>query len=250
MKTIAIFNNKGGVAKTTTVINVAYTLSNTMEKKILIIDCDGQQNASRFFSDNISRLGIEHSIITSAASPVHSLSHTRYKNIDILTSTSDMNECASFFNELRAEEKNYNMTKIKNYLKYSDYDYVFLDMPPTLNCITEQLLSISDGVIVPVELGTFAIQGIAKVTETINKVNASFIGCFISKFDVHNRADNELKQLLSSTLGNKIFDTVIPYSNIIRNSINYRLTAFEYMHWLSPTKKYIDLTKEIIRKVG
>ena len=81
-------------------------------------------------------------------------------------------------------------------------------------------------------------------------VLVAFIGCFISKYDKKNKADEELKKLLEKNLGNKVFSTVIPYSNIIRNSINYKMTAYEYMHWLSPAKKYVELTEEIIRKVG
>ena len=161
----------------------------------------------------------------------------------------DMNRCAEQFQSLSEAEREKNISKLSCF--WSDqYDYVLLDLPPALNSLTEQLIGITDGVIVPVELGSFAIQGIAKVTETINRVGAAFIGCFISKYDKKNKADEELKKLLENNLGNKVFSTVIPYSNIIRNSLIYKMTAYEYMHWLSPAKKYVELTEEIIRKVG
>ena len=160
-----------------------------------------------------------------------------------------MNRCAERFQSLSEAEREKNLSKLSGF--WSDqYDYVLLDLPPALNSLTEQLIGITDGVIVPVELGSFAIQGIAKVTETINRVGAAFIGCFISKYDKKNKADEELKKLLENNLCNKVFSTVIPYSNIIRNSINYKMTAYEYMHWLGPAKKYVELTEEIIRKVG
>lgn len=249
MKSIAFYNNKGGVAKTTSVLNVAYIIGEVYKCKVLVVDCDGQQNASRFFADTISDTGIDSVLINSSVSPTESLSHTRYENIDILTSTSEMNVCAERFTGLNATEKERNISKLKSFWN-EQYDYVLLDLPPALNGLTEKLISTTDGVIVPIELGSFAIQGIAKVTDTINKVGASFIGCFISKYDKKNKADEELKKLLSSNLGNKLFNTVIPYSNIIRNSISYKMTAYEYMHWLGPAKKYVELTEEIIRKVG
>ena len=248
MKSIAFFNNKGGVSKTTTVLNIAYILGEVYKRKVLVVDCDGQQNASRFFADKLSENGIEKALINAAVSPKEALSPTRYEHIDILTSTPDMNRCAEQFHSLSEAEREKNLSKLSG-LWSEQYDYVLLDLPPALNSLTEQLIGITDGVIVPVDLGSFAIQGIAKVTETINHVGAAFIGCFISKYN-KNKADDELKLLLNNNLGNKVFSTVIPYSNIIRNSINYKMTAYEYMHWLSPAKKYVELTEEIIRKVG
>ena len=248
MRSIAFFNNKGGVSKTSTVINVAYILGEVYDRKVLVVDCDGQQNASRFLADEINNTGIETVLTDKTVSPDSLLTATRYENIDVLTSTSEMNNCCEKFHSLDTSEQEHNLKKLSDFWK-EKYDYVLLDLPPALNELTESLIGITDGVIVPVELGTFAIQGIAKVTETINKTGTSFIGCFISKFDKKNKADFELKKLLEKNLGSKVFETVIPYSNIIRNSLIYRVTAYEYMHWLTPARKYVELTEELIRKV-
>lgn len=249
MKSIAFFNNKGGVSKTTTALNVAYILGQVYKRKVLVVDCDGQQNASRFLADNISEIGLESVLTDYAISPESALSETRYDNINVLTSTPEMNRCTEKFQQLDDTEIINNLTKIIRFWE-EKYDYVLLDLPPALNSLTEAIISITDGVIVPVELGTFAIQGIAKVTDTITKLNTAFIGCVITKYDRKNKADEELKKLLENNLGDKIFNTAIPYSNIIRNSMNYKLTAYEYMHWLNPAKKFVELTEEIIRKVG
>lgn len=249
MKSIAFYNNKGGVAKTTTVLNVAYIIGEVYKRKVLVVDCDGQQNATRFLADECGDRGIESVLVNAEVAPTEALSKTRYENIDVLTSSPDMNTCVERFVGLSSDEKEKNIRKLKSFWN-EKYDYVLLDLPPALNGLTEQLISITDGVIVPIELGSFAIQGIAKVTDTINKVGAAFIGCFISKYDKKNKADEELKKILESNLGNKVFKSIIPYSNIIRNSLIYKMTAYEYMHWLGPAKKYVELTEEIIRKVG
>lgn len=249
MKMIAIYNNKGGVGKSTTAINVAYILAEVMKKKVLVIDCDGQQNTSRFFADTLPNSGFEQSLLHTEISPLTALCQTRYQGIDVLTSSEAMNTCTEEFSKLSAAAQEYNLAKLCSSFE-GQYDYVLLDMPPALNRMTEALLSVTDGVVVPVELGTFSTQGIAKVTDVINKVGTSFLGCFVTKYDKGNKSDAELKALLDSILGNKVFRAVIPYSKTIRNSTNYRMTAYEYMHWLPPVRRYVQLTEEIVRKVG
>ncbi len=199
-------------------------------------------------ADEIKEVGIEKALTDASVSPRSSISKTRYKNMDILISTSSMNSSSEIFKELSTDIQKSNLRKLNEYWK-DEYDYILIDMPPALNYLIESIISTTDGVIVPVELGTFAIQGIAVVTDTINKVGASFTGCFISKYDKNNKTEHELKELLISSLGGKVFKTIIPQSYIIKNSQNFKLTAYEYMRWLTPAKRYVELTEEIIRKV-
>lgn len=248
MKTIALYNNKGGVGKSTSVINIAYILAIIFGYRVLVADTDGQQNTARFFADALPDTGVEDLLLDNSLSPAAALSRTRYKRIDLLSSTDRMNRCAEQFCSLSPKSQHQHTERLLSYFRDS-YDYLLVDMPPALNCVTETLLGCADGVLVPIELGTFSIQGIAKVTNSINRVGGSFLGCYIAKYDHENKADADLKELLTDTLGSKVFDAVIPYSRIIRNSTNYRLTAYEYMHWQAPVKRYIELTDEIIRKV-
>lgn len=248
MKIISIYNNKGGVGKSTSVINIASILSEIKKYKVLVIDGDGQRNTSRFFTDDERNIGIEASLLTQAP-PSAALCKTRYPNIDVAISSAKMNDAAIEFDKLSPDFQRGQFAKLRSFWQ-ADYDYIIIDLPPTLNNITKGFLSISDDVIVPIELGTFAIQGIANVTETINKVNAKFCGCFVSKFDKNNPADFSLLELLNGTLGNKAFETSIPFSRVIKNSISYKLTALEYMEWAEAVQDYIKLTDEIIEKVG
>lgn len=247
MKTIAIYNNKGGVGKTTSTINIAHRLSTTNNQRVLVIDCDGQQNASRFFVDTLSECGFENALLNGdEINPTP----TRYKNIDVVISTSNMNFTAQQFAQLDESTQVNNLKKIISSLRAKPYDYVLLDLPPALNNLTEKLLGISDGVVVPIELGTFAIQGIANVTNVINSVGSSFIGCFVSKYDKKNSADEKLFEMLKQSLGTKVFENFIPYSKVIKNSITYRMTAFEYMKWTGAVKSYKALTKELIERIN
>lgn len=248
MKSITFFNNKGGVGKTTSVINIAYILGERMNKRVLVIDCDGQGNSSRFFANEELDCGIDETLL-SGASPDLCLSKSRYSNIDVLVSSERLNNILGSFEQFPPERQLTNARQLINSWK-GRYHYILLDLPPAMNKITQTLMAVSDSVIVPIELGTFAIQGIANVTETINEIDASFGGCFVSKFDKNNPADHLLFELLKKTLGNKFFSATIPFSRVIKNSINYKLTAFEYMEWTDAVLEYAKLTDEIIEKAG
>ena len=208
---IAFFNNKGGVGKSSAVINIAHAMTR-LNKSVLVVDCDDQKNTFRFFSDEQES---DYS------------GDTRYKNLDIELLIDRTNPYASSAN-------------------LGIYNYELLDLPPSLDERTRKIISDCDFVFVPIELGTFAIQGIANVTEAIAATGARFGGCFVSKFDRKNPADHELDELLRQTLGNKVMAAKIPYSRVIKNSISYRQTAFEYMEWTSAADAYVSLTTEII----
>jgi chromosome partitioning protein len=131
-----------------------------------------------------------------------------------------------------------------------DYDYIIFDLPPALDERTRGIVSSCDFVFVPFELGRFAIQGIAKVTEAIAATGVRFGGCFVNKFDRENPASHKLEEFLRNELGSRTMATRIPTSRVIKNSIDYGETAFEYMGWTAAAQAYTNLTKEIITICG
>jgi len=243
MKTIAIYNHKGGVGKTTTVINLANELS--MAGKVLVIDFDGQANSSRFFAE--PKAGLETALIKKSFSPTVARSTTRYPNIDIVTATSALNLIAAQFEQLSDEVQTANVRKVMNF--DDSYEYAVLDLPPALTKLTEKVITLSDSVFVPIELGTFAIQGIPAVTNALANCNAKFGGCIVNKFDKENPSDIELLELLKHTLGNKVLNTTIPFSRVIKNSFSYKLTAKEYMKWTAAAEAYEELAEEIAERI-
>ena len=243
MKTIAIYNHKGGVGKTTTVINLANELS--MAGKVLVIDFDGQANSSRFFAE--PKAGLETALIKKSFSPTVARSTTRYPNIDIVTATSALNLIAAQFEQLSDEVQTANVRKVMNF--DDSYEYAVLDLPPALTKLTEKVIKLSDSVFVPIELGTFAIQGIPAVTNALANCNAKFGGCIVNKFDKENPSDIELLELLKHTLGNKVLNTTIPFSRVIKNSFSYKLTAKEYMKWTAAAEAYEELAEEIAERI-
>jgi chromosome partitioning protein len=210
MTKIAFFNNKGGVGKSTSAINVAHALTR-INKRVLVVDCDSQQNTFRFFADELNE---------------HSRNATRYDNLEIATDV-------AYWQGGRDWQD-------------GDYDFAIFDLPPALAERTQLILSSCDFVFVPFELGKFAIQGIAKVTEAIAECGVKFGGCFVNKFDRENPVSHKLETIFRDSLGDKAMATRIPYSRVIKNSIDYRKTAFEYMEWTAPAERYAMLTREIV----
>ena len=181
MKSIAFFNNKGGVSKTTTALNVAYILGQVYKRKVLVVDCDGQQNASRFLADNISEIGLESVLTDYAISPESALSETRYDNINVLTSTPEMNRCTEKFQQLDDTEIINNLTKIIRFWE-EKYDYVLLDTPP-INVVTDSQLmnSIIGGHVFVVRENATSHPDIAEALEKVSLANGRKLG-FIKSF--------------------------------------------------------------------
>ncbi|MCM1059030.1 MAG: ParA family protein [Eubacterium sp.] len=236
MKIITMYNNKGGVGKTTSVINIAYSLSK-MGKKVLVMDFDEQKNSTRFFLEEKDDRGY---------------APTRYDNIYIMTYDRCIWERESI--QMRVElnpkcdtfEKQYgDWLKDKEANGY--YDYIIFDLPPALNDLTRSMLSFCDYVFVPIELGTFAIQGITVVVDTLSKITTKFGGCFVVKFDNENPSDYSLLDVLKNALQAKVLTSIIPFSRVIKNSISYRMTAAEYMDYMPAAEKYSELAKKIDR---
>lgn len=243
MKSIAIYNNKGGCGKSTSIINIADELS--LSGKVLVIDTDGQSNTSRFFG-NAPREGLESFLL--GKSKIPEAATTRYDNISIISATAAINNAIGDFEQFSDKERGKIADKLVN--SHKDYDYVIVDLPPAMNAITERIIGACGYVFVPIELGTFSVQGITKVTSAIAEYKAKFGGVFVNKFDKKNSADLELMELLKKELGDKAMRTTIPYSKVIKNSITYGNTSREYMGWTAAGKAFGELTKEILERIG
>lgn len=218
-KKIGIFNNKGGVAKTTSIINIAYCLQKS-GKRVLVVDCDTQENCFYFF---FSGKVAEYILTTN----FENINHTTWKMY------SNIYERISF-----------------------EYDYILFDLPPT---ITEEIRSIikhCDTIYVPTILGEFEIAGLRKVTEEINNQGVKLGGVFVTMYQKQN--DSELIEEFRNILQDRLLHAVIPYSKTVRESQKASLPIEQYFIEKSvPHNKnswkivyaYEELTQEIMRSV-
>ena len=178
-KKIALYNHKGGVAKTTSVINLAYSIQKT-GKKVLVVDCDTQENCFLFFM---------------TARNADSILPTEYENVKHTTWT-------------RYVDLSDKDTAV--------FDYILFDLPPDLTDEVKQIIRHCGIVYVPTMLGEFEIQGLEKVTVEIAKQNARLGGIFITMYQKQN--DAELLQEFRNALQTRLMQTVIPYSRTVRES--------------------------------
>ena len=179
MKKIGIFNNKGGVAKTTSVINLAYSFQNH-DKRVLVVDCDQQENCFGFFMANKT---------------TDAILHTDYDKIDHTTWTR--------YSQLPAEPEG--------------YDYVIFDMPPMITDEVRDILRQCDTVYVPVMIGEFEISGLRKVTDELNQLGVKLGGVFVTMYQA--QYDSEILEEVRRVLGKRLMKTVIPFSNTVRRSL-------------------------------
>lgn len=178
-KKIGIFNNKGGVAKTTSVINLAYSLQKS-GKKVLVVDCDTQENCFTFFM---------------AGKSMEMILETDYKNIRHTTWD-------------RYEKITYPLDSV--------YDFILFDLPPTMSEDVRQIIKQCDTVYVPTILGEFEIAGLKRVTDEIHKQGVRLGGVFVTMYQSQN--DAEIIADFRRVLQDRLMQTVIPYSKTVRES--------------------------------
>lgn len=176
---IGIFNNKGGVAKTTSVINLAYSLQK-QDKTVLVVDCDTQENCFMFFILNRSTDNI-------LPTDYQGISHTTWERYIHITDS----------------EKD-------------GFDYILFDLPPTMSDEVKTIIRHCDVIYVPTILGEFEIAGLKKVTDEIHKQGVELGGVFVTMYQQQN--DVELVEQLRKMLQKRLLNTVIPYSKTVRES--------------------------------
>lgn len=216
VKKIGIFNNKGGVAKTTSVINLAYSLYEH-EKKVLVVDCDTQENCFSFFLAHQSAELV-------LSTDYDKISHTTWDRYIRLNAEPD------------------------------GYDYILFDLPPSLNDEVRAILRSCSVVYVPTILGEFEIAGLRKVTDEINAQGVKLGGVFVTMYQAQN--DAEIIDEFRRVLGRRMLQTVIPYSKTVRESQKEGLPlgAYFVQRGVPKTKSswkivnaYDDLALEVMR---
>ena len=217
---IGIYNNKGGVAKTTSIINLAYAFAKR-GKRILVVDCDNQENCFSFFFSNQSSNGV-------FDTEYDGISHTtwqKYAALDVATCN-------------------------------NDYDYILFDLPPALSDEVKQIIKHLDAVYVPTMLGEFEIQGLTKVTDEINRQGTKLGGIFVTMYQAKN--DKAIIEEFRRVLQERLMHSVIPYSTTVRESQKSGLPIEAYFIERNVPKigtswkivnAYEDLANEILKEV-
>ena len=250
-KIISIANQKGGVGKTTTAINLAYSLA-SLGKKVLIIDIDPQANSTSglgldpstceytIYDILLSRIQIKSAIVSSL-----------FENLDLIPA--DINLVGAEIELINSISRE---TILKEHLESirGHYEYIFMDCSPSLGLLTINSLTASDTVIIPVQCEYFALEGLGKLMNTIKIIqtrlntNLNIEGILLTMFDTRLNLSNQVVSEISKHFNNLVFDTIIPRNIRLSESPSFGIPVMLHDPLSIGSKSYINLANEILKR--
>ncbi len=246
---IAVLNQKGGVGKTTTVINLAAYLKK-MNRSVLVVDIDPQGNAT-------SGLGIDKKHINASTREIilgiNRLEHTILQvNNGIHLVPTSQNLAALEVELVSLKEREYGLRKA---LESSKYDYVLIDCPPSLSLLTINALAASDSVLIPVQAEYYALEGLSQLLEVFQLVRSglnpdlNLLGVLLTMYDSRTGLSEQVKNEVKNYFGEKVFDTVIPRNVRLAEAPSHGKPISEYDKWSKGARAYKQLAKEVHQRV-
>ncbi|WP_395476827.1 ParA family protein [Rickettsia endosymbiont of Pantilius tunicatus] len=249
VKVISVVNQKGGVAKTTTTVNLATALA-AMDKKVLVIDLDPQGNSSTGFGvSQQQRKNTIYQALTNIIKLKDTIIFTNIPNLEIITSNTNLS--AAELDLIELEEREYILMKLLEEIKLS-YDYIIIDCPPSLNLLTINALVAGDEVLIPMQCDFYSLEGLSHLLKTVEIVEKrlnpkiKIAGILFTMYDRRNRLTEQVEEDVRSCLGELVFKTVIPRNIKLSEAPSYGKPAIIYDYKCAGAVAYMELTKEIL----
>ena len=249
-KAIAIFNQKGGVGKTTTNINLAACLA-IKGKKVLVLYIDPQGNTTSGLG--ISKRGLENTmyevLIVDGYDPKNAIRHTVVEGLDIIPASVELAGAEVEMVQLEGREK-----RLKRALDTirSKYDYIFIDCPPSLGLLTINSLTAVDSVLIPIQCEFYALEGVSQLMSTIELVKKSMNkkleiqGVILSMFDGRTNLSIQVVEEVKRYFKQKVYTTVIPRNVRLAEAPSYGLPIMEYDPKSNGARAYMEFAEEFL----
>ncbi len=255
-KIISIINQKGGVGKTTTVINLAAGLS-MKGKKILVIDLDPQGNATTGLglSNTASSDTTIYSVLNGNKKISEVIQNTSFENLNLITSNVDLSglEVETAGDSRRAFKLKDELTSILNDSRAS-YDYILIDCPPSLSLLTIMALVASDALVVPLQTEFFALEGLTQLMKTIGRIKnnlnpeLSIRGILLTMYDRRNKLSGEVEREARNYFKEKVYQSVVPRNVRLSEAPSHGVPVLIYDKACPGSKSYFSFTEEFLNQ--
>ncbi len=249
-KIIAIVNQKGGVGKTTSAINISALLAEG-EKSVLLVDLDPQGNATSGLGAQNEITSTTYDVLCDTALLAQVVQETHVNGLFILPANANLAGA-----EVELVSKEHREFALRKSLEAASYDYIVIDCPPSLGLLTINALTASSSVLIPVQAEYYALEGLSQLLNTIqavrNTTNPSLelLGIVLTMFDKRNSLSEQVEKEVRGYFGEKLFNTIVPRNVRLAEAPSYGRTIYEHDRWSKGARAYKALTKEVRSRIN